>query len=490
MTSLSRSQRRQSRSRVSDTTLSAGSSGGLRWNPPASPVAFVPYYRKFIMEDCKKASAEELRLECQHHFLPSSGSKAVMCARIRKYLSGKKILRKRCKPGQVLNSYTDRCGKPKKQCPVGQTRDVNTQKCVFKRSDWMQNPCNLLKNIKKNIKYGWTDKKMIEIADTLPMAHPVGVGVYEYENTTITIGALLASGSYGSVYKGEKNDKDIVVKMLKVSDVVEFMIETMIQTELYCAMTNRWGTGARIPKIEFVCSFLGIGNKRQFMVGMEKMEGVGIILQKPNDHEDPMHHMRDISVLLAKLQKEYSFMHRDLHQKNIMWNKNTNGKKTMYIIDFGMSAMKMKGRWINRTVQDGSIYSAKDHMFNPSHDLRMLAFNILEPISKRSTHAGMFQFVILNMLARTPFYIARDHLENPAAWHTSYDMHRTIDYNFVPENMMWFMGQAAKRAVIPMESYLKEPIRPKNRLHKRANLKYSQELQLYLGEAMRSLNRS
>ena len=102
----------------------------------------------------------------------------------------------------------------------------------------------------------------------------------------------------------------------------------------------------------------------------------------------------------------------------------------------------------------------------------------------------MIQFIILNALRRTPFYVTDNYLGNDIDWWVAYGMHRTIDYNFVPGKMIWFMGQAAKRNVIPTESYMREPIYPKKRLYKKKNLRYSQALQLYLDETMRSLQRS
>ena len=79
---------------------------------------------------------------------------------------------------------------------------------------------------------------------------------------------------------------------------------------------------------------------------------------------------------LSYLQKEFGFVHRDLHMGNVMYNVNTKKDIDVFIIDFGMATMISDGKRLNEL--DNGLYNNfnENHTGIKCHDLRMLLYSI------------------------------------------------------------------------------------------------------------------
>ena len=216
-------------------------------------------------------------------------------------------------------------------------------------------------------------------------------------------------------------------------------METIVQNELFCKYRGSWGSGARIPKIEFFAK-MKINNKYVGVIAMESLGKDCTDLLYESDNSDKYDIIiKDmvvkVSHLLSRLQKDYVFMHRDLHCGNVMYKKIGNAYR-WYIIDFGMSMMNFNNKVLK--VRETFPYDI-NHTFNPSHDLRLLFtsmfgvfYDKLITDGKSYVPRNMFNitFRLTESLSRY-LYIDPD---NTALFHNTYeDVVEIYDENFTPE---------------------------------------------------------
>jgi len=407
----------------------------------------------FNTEKCLKLKVKELQGKCKSRGLPIYGTKKKLCDR----LKHGKVLRKKSVWSALPNSnlvttkrFKNKVKKNiktfKKSYDILQFQD-SFPELGIKRGDWFNDPCYLLKNIKKRINGEWTTSNVMKLAVTLPNVNinskPSTGTVFRYGSDYIKIGGKLGNGSYGVVYAGKRGykidgkinyNKNIAIKVLQTPDVEEFVNETLIHNELFCGMRGNWGTGGRIPKIEFMASY-DINGQKQFLVGMEPLDGEGFNTFRTSSKRFAKQ-IKSIATLLSKLQKKFKFMHRDLHTNNIMYK----GDK-MYIIDFGRSTIKVGNQWINKDRMEWLFKKTK--IFNPSQDLRTLSMFLLEIQMERvnGKHLignNLVLWYLLKSTGELPSYV-NNWRERPF-W-TTHPMINVIDDNFTPENIIKLMNR-------------------------------------------------
>ena len=429
---------------------------------------------KFSKKECPNMSLLKLQNECIYYGIPSHGTKGEICSRLNKHLRKKTIksikILKECKSGKVRDPVTKRCKKRYlTQYDLLQNRK-DFPELGIRRNDWLSNPCRLLKNLKKYLKGGWTSKNIWNMALTIPrVQQDRGYNTYVYGNNSIKIGGTIGQGSYGIVYDGSINNKKVAIKILQDNDPNEFLIETLIQNELFCGMDGNWGNGARVPKIEFICVFSSESNAEpKYMVGMEYLTGNGFSSSKNTDEYSKQ--IMEVSQLLQKLQDKFKFMHRDLHASNLMY-KRIGDKNRLYIIDFGMATIKIGTRWINRST---GLYK-KSKKFNPTHDLRMLMVT-LSNRDRYYDNGNKVKLRILFILQSMLKYVDQSINEMRHPFHITYHMHNIIDNNFSPENIIKVMEQDREDIVIL------DNIKPKKSLYLKKNKKYVKEFKKYLSK--------
>tara|TARA_B100000902_G_C27314935_1_gene920669 strand:- start:2648 stop:4174 length:1527 start_codon:yes stop_codon:yes gene_type:complete len=245
---------------------------------------------------------------------------------------------------------------------------------------------------------------------------------------------LIGQGSYGNIFTSKFNDKEIVVK--EPSEMGDEEVhnsvfeENMIQSQLFCAMRGSWGSGARIPKINFMARLYKPGGQMKIVTGMEKLDGdfysfMMYKLSKMSEIDIDMN-LKDfftqICELLIKMQDNYNFHHRDFHGGNIMYKKNKqvdpNDPQTYrwYIIDYGMTYAEINGKKHNE-VNDVYGRFAKS---NFSHDLRFLFLFIHSIYSGNSSKLLNFIHKISKMLIKEYIRTQPKNVTREIIWHNTY----------------------------------------------------------------------
>lgn len=169
----------------------------------------------------------------------------------------------------------------------------------------------------------------------------------------------------------------------KYSDMIEF--EYKQHLFLQCNVPSC------IPKIEFYGYV-----QNQLCLGMEKLDGTLYEFLQIHIHNEPQMIQALITIVskLHLLQKKCSFMHRDLHLKNIMYRKRKH-HFDWYFIDFGFS-YSIKYNELNT-------HYKVIHEFNPTHDLRMLFVHLF--FEYKQNLSGIFLQYVLHIVSSVSNYI-------------------------------------------------------------------------------------
>jgi len=322
----------------------------------------------------------------------------------------------------------------------------------IKQNDWMNDPCYVLNNVKKKMKINkWTDAKLKRLDKTLPiMTRGSGSSnVFTYGNDEVVLNNEIGQGSFGTVFnatiknKKTNNKKNIVLKSIITDDPVEFFSESILQMELFCKMRGQFGTGARIPKIEFISKYASARSKTgwKYIVGMEPLDGDGHKLfgNSSVSDMDKIKCIKGLAELLKNLQRKFKFMHRDFHLGNMMYkNVAAPGKPKvykMYIIDFGLSTAMIDGNFINKKTKTFH-YKDKNH-YNPSHDLRMTFSSMFGDSTRVNKRVDL---TLSNALALSLSSILRYKCigedDSPLFWDTYSKLIDIRDDTFLPDTVL------------------------------------------------------
>ena len=317
----------------------------------------------------------------------------------------------------------------------------------IKQNDWMNDPCYVLNNVKKKMKIKkWTDAKLKRLDKTLPiMTRGSGYSnVFTYGNDEITLKSEIGSGSFGTVFsatirnKKTNSKKNIVLKSIITDDPVEFFSESILQMELFCKMRGQFGTGGRIPKIEFISKYASARSTTgwKYIVGMEPLDNDGHKLFGNSSISDmnKIKCIKGLAELLKNLQRKFKFMHRDFHLGNMMYkNVAAPGKPKvyrMYIIDFGMSTAMIDGNFINKKTKTYH-YKTRNH-YNPSHDLRMTFSSMFENLNSDLTLSNALALSLTSILR----YECIGQEYEPLFWDTYSELINIRDDTFLPDTVL------------------------------------------------------
>jgi len=209
-------------------------------------------------------------------------------------------------------------------------------------------------------------------------------------------------GTYGFIYK--LNDK-IVIKYPSLNNsiclddsensliiTILFIEEQVSNILLYCLYNEILYTFPHyiqcVPEIISIVKVESENGNHNLGSMMEKLEPIFKINMTL---ESLINYLIQIANALYYLQEKLQFMHRDLHSGNILMTKNPNQNKTIKlctgdylenqqyiikIIDFGNVSMKIGDLEINTNSMNQPNY--KKHVFNPTHDLRMLCASLYQ----------------------------------------------------------------------------------------------------------------
>lgn len=383
---------------------------------------------------------------------------------IRKYLKLRKIRSKtrsksRSKSRRKTRRKTSTSSRNPSHSPsVLQThRDFEALK--IKKGDWMTDPCAVFKNIKSKLKVErWTNDILSNLDFMIPelqltqskpsstrlgrwkQSHPV----YKYGDKTIQIKEEIGSGAYGTVHKGvlktsnPVNSKSIVIKHIKsTATLLEIFTESILQMELFCILRGQFGTGARIPKMEFISKYKS-GSDTNYVIGMEPLDGdFSSFFNDSNvTARNKIKAIQDIAQLLKRLQNKHKFMHRDLHGANIMYKKQGKpGKETykMFIIDFGLSTAEINEQQINEI---NKFYDRK-YTFNKSQDLRTLITSLLLPWENPFDITNMPNpYLLMTLLICAASLLRYIEINFPPIFHSTYIETIAIeDFTFMPSKI-------------------------------------------------------
>ena len=162
-----------------------------------------------------------------------------------------------------------------------------------------------------------------------------------------------AKGNFGSLHEVE-NDSKVVVKVVNIeadgdeADTIKQTInEMVIHSLLYCVTQRHDSTGKQpvypsIPAIHFLGQLEGtlkivMGMER---VGDDEYKKFGTFIVKgPESHVVRV--FVEICDALQVLQNAFKFMHRDLHNNNIMLQRDASGLIHPIFIDFGYSSIRV-----------------------------------------------------------------------------------------------------------------------------------------------------
>jgi hypothetical protein len=189
------------------------------------------------------------------------------------------------------------------------------------------------------------------------------------------------------------------------------VMESIIQVYLWCQITRQLGWGeeilqgnrhAKIPRVyQLVRSLSDRSSKTALqptnMIVMEPLRGTleDLIRWSSIDFDTKRNIVNEafkqLALTLSVLQKHCSFEHRDLHIGNVMYTANARpiraGNLQFYIIDFGMSIMRIDNKWLydkRNTAPDGENTSGTMDFVNETlrrgGDLAQVALDIRQTL--------------------------------------------------------------------------------------------------------------
>jgi hypothetical protein len=323
-------------------------------------------------------------------------------------------------------------------------KNNNDKKLTIKEADFILDPCKLLNKFNQylnNNLFNFRDlvrSKKKEFTKMLPRISKNG-NDYKLNKKELKIFNQIAQGSYGEVYRVEYDNTNTIIKIPKIDedededeDKYKFIIESLIHNTLFCHFRGDFGDGARIPKIRFLAN-INFQSQKTFVTGMDEVDIDGKqFLSVEKDLFKQFDMMTQITEFLVRLQKDFQFMHKDLHIGNIMCKKSKRGEYRWYIIDFGQVSMNVNGQYYH-SVEDFPY--KKKHTYNPSHDMRLLISSIYGNVLKKqklNETLTPFEHIISAYGSIVEKYIQDNQV---FFWGAYGDIVDIFDKAFLPENI-------------------------------------------------------
>ena len=359
----------------------------------------------------------------------------------RKYCRKKCVTRKnKSKFGNKNTQKNENCIETRNNNKNQIVMNNNNKKLIINEQDFILDPCKLLNKFNKYLNnniFNFRDmdySEKLKFTKMLPYIRKSG-NDYKLNKKDFRMYNQIAEGSYGEVYKVSYDNTNTIVKIPKINeeeDKDKFIIESLIHNTLFCHFRGDFGDGARIPKIHFLANMV-FKSKNNFVTGMDEVDMDGsTFLKTEKNRANQFDMMIQISKFLMRLQKNFQFMHKDLHKNNIMCKKLKNGKYRWYIIDFGLVSMNINGKYYHST-QDFPY--EKEHNYNPSHDMRLLISSMYDGVlekQKRNMKLTPFDYMIFKYGSIIKKYISKERI---FFWGAYGDIVDIVDKVFLPENI-------------------------------------------------------
>ena len=185
-------------------------------------------------------------------------------------------------------------------------------------------------------------------------------------------GTSLGAGSYGKVYKCNKNScsETYALKILDLTDIEQFLKEVIIQI-LLMKMSENDQSGPHVPRI--ICVGIDWDNSRGCIIS-ELMENTvqNLLLTntEPQKEIDVPFVLNQVAYMLEFFGKTLKFNHRDLKADNIMYVRKK-GEIHIKLIDFGFSCLT----WGSLHISMES-YPFMPHCYKEGRDLQQLIYNL------------------------------------------------------------------------------------------------------------------
>lgn len=185
-------------------------------------------------------------------------------------------------------------------------------------------------------------------------------------------GTSIGAGSYGKVYKCNKNScsEAYALKILDLTDIEQFLKEVIIQI-LLMKMSENDQSGPHVPRI--ICVGIDWDNSRGCIIS-ELMENTvqNLLLTntEPQKEIDVPFVLNQVAYMLEFFGKTLQFNHRDLKADNIMYVRKK-GEIHIKLIDFGFSCLT----WGSLHISMES-YPFMPHCYKEGRDLQQLIYNL------------------------------------------------------------------------------------------------------------------
>ena len=185
-------------------------------------------------------------------------------------------------------------------------------------------------------------------------------------------GTSIGAGSYGKVYKCNKNSwsETYALKILDLTDIEQFLKEVIIQI-LLMKMSENDQSGPHVPRI--ICVGIDWDNSRGCIIS-ELMENTvqNLLLTntEPQKEIDVPFVLNQVAYMLEFFGKTLQFNHRDLKADNIMYVRKK-GEIHIKLIDFGFSCLT----WGSLHISMES-YPFMPHCYKEGRDLQQLIYNL------------------------------------------------------------------------------------------------------------------
>ena len=306
----------------------------------------------------------------------------------------------------------------------------------------------------------------------------------DQERYNINIDTEIGNGSYSTIYKGDINGipttfnvpvepnfvgkPEMYATGLHIKYANEFFTEQYIHSELFCnyrrkiAINQNVVPTALIPSINFIYKYInntengrsviyrGV-DRWKYVSGMEPLGGTLHKWLKDNRNHKSfvpnfIYMITSICNLLTILQTGCNFHHRDLHAGNIMYNEIVNPDSgdisyVWYIIDFGMSTLKINGTQIQAihypVYEKDDVFDGSRFISNHGHDLRILFLSI----SRFFKYLGSYEIyfnelnnLIISRLITTKCWSSNN--EDPIHFNGYYSAHRVESIETTPQKVL------------------------------------------------------
>lgn len=272
----------------------------------------------------------------------------------------------------------------------------------------------------------------------------------------VEIVGQLPCGSYGCIKLGRHGTEEMVIKDVKPKSAnqdllaLDFVRECVLHALIDCHHPEfELLEGHAIPRIVPPLKFVGISRDNVPMMAMQMLGDTAdeAVARYNNGGEVNKLWGMIIQVIyhVYVLQKHCSFVHRDLHLKNVMSHIvrpagqlqvedltfDIPEMEHFYIVDLGMACATFEGLGsIYPVIDPSQFYDVQAPIFNPAHDLRVFLYSMHYVFHERFTRPCTRVYSFLQSLFGTP-----------AGPYDMYELYKEDDPRFHPLELLRLVKQ-------------------------------------------------